>query len=108
MATVIQELLRILSMQHNPSTTYHPQTDGQSEHSNQKLEQYTRIFTNYYQMNWSNLLPLAQYTFNTWPNATTKKALFKLIMGHIPRVHQSFCITTSPTLNDRLSLITQA
>jgi hypothetical protein len=108
MATVIQELFRILTIQHNRSTTYHPQTDGQSERSNQKLEQYTRIFTNYYQTNWSYLLPLAQYTFNAWPNATTKKAPFELIMGHIPCVHQSFCITTSPTLNDRMSLITQA
>jgi hypothetical protein len=108
MATVIQELFRILSIQHNCSTAYHPQTDGQSERSNQKLEQYTRIFTNYYQTNWSDLLPLAQYTFNAWPNATTKKAPFKLIMGHIPCVHQSFHTTTSPTLNDRMSLITQA
>jgi hypothetical protein len=108
MASIIQELLRILSIQHNPSTAYHPQTDGQSECSNQKLEQYTRIFTNYYQTNWSDLLPLAQYTFNAWPNATTKKAPFKLIMGHIPCVHQPFRVTTSPTLNDRMSLITQA
>jgi hypothetical protein len=29
-------------------------------------------------------------------------------MGHIPRAHQTFRITKSPTLNDRLVLITQA
>jgi hypothetical protein len=43
-----------------------------------------------------------------WPNATTKKAPFELIMGHIPRVHQSFRITSSPPLNDCLTLISQA
>jgi hypothetical protein len=108
MATIIQELCRILSIQHNASTAYRPQTDGQSECSNQKVEQYTRIFTNFHQNNWRRLLPLAQFAFNTWPNATTKKAPFELIMGHIPRIHQTFRVTTSPPLNDRLALITQA
>ena len=108
MATIIQELCRILSIQHNASTAYHPQTDGQSERSNQKLEQYVRIFTNFHQTNWRSLLPLAQFTLNAWPNATTKKAPFELIMGHIPRVHQTFRVTTSPPLNERLTLITQA
>jgi hypothetical protein len=79
---------------------YHPQTDGQSEHSNQKLEQYTQIFTDYHQTNWSCLLPLAQFAFNAWPNATTKKAPFELIMGHIPCAHQTFRNMSSPSLND--------
>jgi hypothetical protein len=108
MAAIIQELCRILSIQHNASTAYWPQTDGQSERSNQKLEQYARIFTNFHQNNWRRLLPLAQFAFNAWPNATTKKAPFELIMGHIPRVHQAFRVTTSPPLNDRLALIAQA
>jgi hypothetical protein len=38
LATIIQELCCILSIQHNTSTAYHPQTDGQSERSNQKME----------------------------------------------------------------------
>jgi transposase InsO family protein len=108
MATIIQELCRILSIQHNTSTAYRPQMDGQSEHSNQKLEQYFRIFTDFHQTNWHHLLPLAQFTFNTWPNTTTKKAPFELIMGHIPHVHQTFCTTTSLPLNNRLALIAQA
>jgi hypothetical protein len=90
MASVIQELFCSLSITHNRSTAYHPQTDGQSECSNQKLEQYMQIFTDYHQTNWSRLLPLAQFAFNAWPNATTKKAPFELIMGHIPHAHQTF------------------
>src|ERR1700744_4967206 len=108
MATFTQELFCILSIQHNPSTAYHPQTDGQSKCSNQKLEQYLCIFTNYHQDNWACLLPLAQYTFNTWPNATTRKAPFELIMGHIPKVHQTIWDTKSPPLNNRLATIAQA
>jgi hypothetical protein len=94
MATIIQELCHILSIQHNASTAYCPQTDGQSEQSNQKLEQYTWIFTKFHQTNWYCLLPLVQFAFNTWPNATTKKAPFELIMGHIPCIHQTFRVTT--------------
>jgi hypothetical protein len=90
------------------STAYHLQTDGQCKCSNQKLEQYTQIFMNFHQTNWHHLLPLAQFAFNAWPNATTKKAPFKLIMGHIPHVHQTFRTTMSPPLNDHLALITPA
>jgi hypothetical protein len=100
MATITQELCCILSIQHNASTAYRPQTDGQSECSNQKLEQYTHIFTNFHQTNWRSLLPLTQFVFNSWPNTTTKKAPFELIMGHIPCIHQTFRVTTSPPLNN--------
>ena len=31
------------------SITYHPQTDGQIERMNQKLEQYLRMFINHHQ-----------------------------------------------------------
>ena len=79
-----RELCHTLGIMQNISTAYHPQTDGQSEHTNQRLEQYLHIFIDYHQQNWASLLPLAQYTLNAWPNGTTKKAPFKLIMGHIP------------------------
>ena len=107
-STFLQELCHTLAITQNISTTYHPQTDGQSEHTNQQLEQYLCIFINYHQQNWASLLPLAQYTLNMWPNATTKKAPFKLIMGYIPRVHQSACPFKSPTLEVRLQQMKQA
>ena len=83
-STFSRELCRTLGITQNISMAYHPQTDGQSEHTNQQLEQYLHIFIDYHQQNWAPLLPLAQYTLNAWPNATTKKAPFELIMGHIP------------------------
>ena len=92
-------------MDQNISTTYHPQTDGQSECTNQCLEQYLRIFIDYHQNDWDRWLLLAQYTPNTTPHAITRKAPFKLIMGYIPRVHQTKRITKSPPLNDRLETI---
>ena len=103
-----RELCCTLGITQNISTAYHPQSDGQSERTNQRLEQYLHIFIDYHQQNWASLLPLAQYTLNAWPNATTKKAPFKLIMGHIPRVHQSARPFKSPTVEARMQQMKQA
>ena len=103
-----RELCRTLGILQNISTVYHPQTDGQSERTNQCLEQYLRIFIDYHQQNWALLLPLAQYTLNAWPNATTKKAPFELILGHIPKVHQSARPFKSPSVESHLRQMKQA
>jgi transposase InsO family protein len=106
-STFTKELCRLLQIDQNISTAYHPQTDGQSERTNQWLEQYLRIFTNFQQNDWVSWLPLAQYAHNSWPNATTKKAPFELIMGHIPHVHQTTCTSTSPSAETRLQNVTE-
>ena len=107
-STFSRELCCTLGITQNISTAYHPQMDGQSERTNQQLEQYLHIFIDYHQQNWASLLPLAQYTLNAWPNATTKKAPFELIMGHIPRVHQSAQPFKSPTVEARMQQMKQA
>ena len=50
---------------------YHPEGDGQTEHTNQTLEQYLRVYCNYQQDNWASLLPLAEFAYNNAPSATT-------------------------------------
>ena len=40
MSHFTKELCQLLDVSQNISTTYHPQTNGQSEHTNQWLEQY--------------------------------------------------------------------
>ena len=103
-----RELCHTLGISQNISMAYHPQTDGQSERTNQRLEQYLRIFIDYNQQNWASLLPLAQYTLNAWPNATTKKTPFELILGYIPKVHQSARPFKSLSVEDRLQKLKQA
>ena len=107
-STFSRELCCTLGITQNISTAYHTQTDGQSKRTNQRLEQYLRIFVDYHQQNWASLLPLAQYTLNAWPNATTKKAPFELIMGYIPQVHQSARPFKSPTVEARIQQMKQA
>jgi transposase InsO family protein len=80
----LKELCCILDIKQNISSAYHPQTDGQSERTNQWLEQYLHIFVDHRQTTWRQWLPLAQYIHNAWPNSTTTKTPFELIMGHTP------------------------
>ena len=64
---------------------YHPQTDGQSEQSNQWLEQYLHFWVNHQQTNWHHYLPLAEFAHNSWKNKTTGQTPFEVLMGYTPR-----------------------
>ncbi len=64
---------------------YHPRTDGQSERTNQWLEQYLRFWVNERQDNWHAYLPLAEFTHNNWPNETTGESPFFVLYGFNPR-----------------------
>jgi len=61
---------------------YHPEGDGQTEHMNQTLEQYLRVYCNYQQDNWSELLPLAEFAYNNAPSATTGVSPFFANKGY--------------------------
>ena len=65
---------------------YHPEGDGQTERLNQTLEQYLRIFCNYQQDNWSELLPLAEFTYNNAPSTTTGVSPFYANKGYHPNI----------------------
>jgi hypothetical protein len=75
---------------------------------NQTLEQYLRLYCSTKQNNWHTWLPLVQYTKNSWPSTTIKKAPFDLLIGYTPSVHQPTRTTDIPTLNQRLSSIKEA
>jgi Integrase zinc binding domain/RNase H-like domain found in reverse transcriptase len=83
-AQLARELCCLLDIRQNISTAYHPQTDRQSERSNQWLEQYVRIYTNYQQTDWTAWLPLVQYVHNSWTSSMTKRTPFDLLMGYTP------------------------
>jgi hypothetical protein len=90
------------------STAYHPQTDGQSEQTNQAVEQYLRIFGNTIQLDWANWLPLAQYTHNSWINETTKQVPFQVLIRITPRAHQMISNTKDDQRITKISEIRDA
>jgi len=60
-----------LDMRLHFTSGYHLEANGQVEWTNQMLEQYLHIYCNYQQDNWSELLPLTEFSYNNAPSATT-------------------------------------
>jgi hypothetical protein len=46
------------------SLPFYPQTNGQTERVNQMMEWYLWSYSNEEEDNWSEKLPMAQYTYN--------------------------------------------
>ena len=90
------------------SSAYHPQTDGQSERTNQTVETILRIFCNHQQDNWADWLKIAQYMINSRPSSTTKKPPYELWMGFIPRTHQPTRVGNVPAIEERKSQLLEA
>ena len=81
---------KILSIKRKLSTAYHPETDGQSERSNQWLEEYLRLFISYDQKDWVPWLPCAEFSHNAAESATTRMSPFFANYGYEPRMSFSF------------------
>jgi hypothetical protein len=69
----------------NLSTSFHPETHGQTERTNAILEQYLRAYCNYQQDNWKQLLPIADFCYNNTQSETTKVTPFFANCGYHPR-----------------------
>jgi hypothetical protein len=81
----ITDLYKLLGIEANPSTAYHPQTDGQTERVNQEIEQYLRVFINHRQTDWPEWLPLATFSYNDKVHSSTGFTPFYLNKGEHPR-----------------------
>ena len=89
-----QELCKLMGIEQNISTAYHPQMDGQLECTNQWVETFLCFITNYKQDDWVQWLPMVQFTHNNWPSDTTRKSPFFLLMGY--NLHADWKHPTSP------------
>ncbi|SPC64593.1 related to TY3B TY3B protein [Ustilago sp. UG-2017b] len=81
-------LSTLLGIENHFSSAYHPQSDGQAEHVNQVLEQFLRGYSNHLQTDWSDLLPLAEFSYNNAEHASTQLTPFFANYGYHP--HFSF------------------
>jgi hypothetical protein len=81
----MKELYSLLGIQGNPSTAYHPQTDGQTERTNREVKKYLRMFVNHQQDDWVDWLPLAEFAYNNTVHEATGQTPFFLNRGRHPR-----------------------
>ena len=57
-------LSEILGIKVAVSTAYHLQTDSQTEHVNQEVEQFLRLFVNQRQDDWYDWISIAEFAYN--------------------------------------------
>src|SRR5258708_831385 len=86
-----RDLTTLLGVKLTPSTSYHPQTDGQTEHVNQEIEAYLQVFVSHQQDDWADWLPLAEFAYNNKVHAATHQTPFELNAGQHP------CLGVEPT-----------
>ena len=75
-------LRKALDMWLHFTSGYHLEGDGQTKWTNQTLEQYLRVYSNYQQDNWSDLLPLTEFAYNNAPSMTTRISPFYANKGY--------------------------
>jgi len=63
------------------SSTYHPQTDGQTERVNQILEDMLRACVLIYGSNWEKSLSFAEFFYNNSYQASLKMSPFEALYG---------------------------
>jgi hypothetical protein len=66
------------------SSSYHPQSDGQTKIVNKCLEGYLRCFVSDKQTQWFKWLPLAEWWYNTSFHTATKMTPFMALYGYHP------------------------
>ena len=66
------------------SSSYHPQTDGQTEVANRIVEQYLRAFVHRKPSSWGQFLLGAEWSYNTSCHSGTGVTPFEIIYGRKP------------------------
>jgi hypothetical protein len=97
-----------LKVKQNILSVYHPQTNGQSEKTNQHVETALRIVRNFRQEDWSDLLLVVQYQLNSHFLNATRQIPYETWMGFIPKAHQLLRGSSLPVVEEHRSQLQEA
>lgn len=90
-----KELFKLQGVKMSYSTTYHPQSDGQTERVNRCLEQYLRCMTGEKPKDWPKWLPLAEWWYNSSYHISIKATPYEIVYGRGPPMHIPYKSATS-------------
>lgn len=63
------------------SSSFHPQTDGQSEEANSTVLDLLKCYVAEHKASWEHYLPLVEYAYNNTVHSSTGKAPFEIVEG---------------------------
>ena len=101
-ATVWKAFCKRLGIEAKLSTAYHPQTDGQSERSNQDLERHLRTYCSHLQDDWAKWISLTEFADNDATSSATGVTPFFANKGFNPRMSFSPDTTDYDSTRKRL------
>jgi hypothetical protein len=78
------ELFQLAGVKLLLSSSFHPQTDGQSEVTNRIIAMYLRCLTGDRPRSWLHWLPLAEFCYNTSFQSALKTTPFNVVYGRDP------------------------
>jgi hypothetical protein len=84
MSTFWQKLFRLVGTDLTPSTSYHPQTNGQTEIVNKWVEGYLKNYVAGKQKAWVRWLHLGEYCYNTTHHMSIGMTPFKALYSYDP------------------------
>jgi hypothetical protein len=88
----------MLGTQLNLSTTYHPETDGQTKRVNQVIEDMLKMYVMDNQTQWEKYLPLVKFSYNNSFHSSIGMPPYKALHGRPCRTPLSW-----DRLEDRLT-----
>ena len=90
-----QTLFQLQGTKLRMSSSYHPQTDGQTEVVNRTLEQNLRCFAGDQPRKWLKWIPWVEFSYNTFIHSSTKMTPFEAVYGIPPPSILTYVLGTS-------------
>jgi hypothetical protein len=85
-STFCQSLFKLSGVELKMSSSYHPQTDSQTERLNQCLETFLHCFVHACPKKWKEWLPVAEFWYNTSFHPALSISPFEALFGCQPRL----------------------
>ncbi len=83
-AKFFQSVCKILNVHNSFTTTYHPQTNGQTERFNRTIKAMIRSYLADHPRDWDLYTGALTFAYNCQPHSTTALAPFELVLSRTP------------------------
>ncbi|GMF40192.1 unnamed protein product [Phytophthora fragariaefolia] len=95
-----KQLVASRGTQLRASTAFKPSTDGQNERSHRFINDYLRAFMSPRQHNWDELLPMAEFAYNSRPHSSIGMSPFEADLGYLLRAVDDLAVRGQFTAGD--------
>jgi hypothetical protein len=89
------------------STSFRPQTDGQTERVNLMIQQFLRNYVAADQQDWVDHLELAEFCYNNSEHSATGATPFQMVMGKSPIVPTTWVGQPPSDASEEVPMVTQ-